>query len=86
MSWWEIVEKWDREHPAAEKSSAPDDDSSFPRCPNMQCHSYFLYRRNNIGDFTCESCGLMGITEARAGAGLVEMNQPETETEFLRFE
>lgn len=41
-------------------------DYRFPRCPNRECGSFCLYRKNNRGDFTCESCGLSGITEARA--------------------
>jgi hypothetical protein len=36
----------------------------FPHCP--RCTSYFLYRKNNQGDYQCETCGLEGITEAQA--------------------
>lgn len=32
----------------------------FPHCP--RCSSYALYRRNNQGDYECESCGLQGIS------------------------
>ena len=38
--------------------------SVFPHCP--RCGSYYLYRRNNAGPYECESCGLLGIDEARA--------------------
>ncbi len=38
--------------------------SSFPHCP--RCGSFHLYRRNNQGNYECESCGLLEIDEARA--------------------
>ncbi len=38
--------------------------ATFPRCPN--CLSFALYRRNNRGNFACETCGLKGINEATA--------------------
>ena len=36
----------------------------FPHCP--RCASYALYRRNNIGDYECQTCGLEGISEVIA--------------------
>ncbi len=33
----------------------------FPHCP--QCASYALYRKDNIGDYECMTCGLQGIPE-----------------------
>jgi hypothetical protein len=36
----------------------------FPHCP--RCASYALYRRNNIGNYECQTCGLIDITEAVA--------------------
>jgi hypothetical protein len=33
----------------------------FPHCP--RCASYDLYRRNNIGDYECQTCGLREIEE-----------------------
>ena len=36
----------------------------FPHCP--RCASYALYRKNNIGDYECLTCGLTGIEERTA--------------------
>lgn len=36
----------------------------FPSCP--ECHSFALYRRNNVGDYDCETCKAKGISELRA--------------------
>jgi hypothetical protein len=36
----------------------------FPHCP--RCASYALYRRNNIGNYECQTCGLRDITEVVA--------------------
>jgi Zn ribbon nucleic-acid-binding protein len=38
--------------------------STFPHCP--RCASYALYRKNNIGDYECLTCGLTGIEERTA--------------------
>jgi Zn ribbon nucleic-acid-binding protein len=38
--------------------------ASFPHCPH--CASYALYRRNNIGPFECQTCGLQNVDEAVA--------------------
>jgi Zn ribbon nucleic-acid-binding protein len=38
--------------------------ANFPHCP--RCASYFLYRRNNIGNYECQSCGLPDIDESTA--------------------
>jgi len=38
--------------------------ATFPRCPN--CLSFALYRRDNLGNFACETCGLKGIDEVTA--------------------
>jgi Zn ribbon nucleic-acid-binding protein len=38
--------------------------ANFPHCPN--CASYALYRRNNIGNYECLTCGLPGIDESMA--------------------
>jgi hypothetical protein len=38
--------------------------ATFPHCPN--CLSFALYRRNNLGNFACETCGLKGINEVMA--------------------
>ena len=35
--------------------------AEFPHCP--RCCSYALYRKNNIGVYECETCGLKGIEE-----------------------
>src|SRR6185312_6934737 len=35
--------------------------ATFPHCP--RCSSYALYRRNNIGNYECETCGLPNIPE-----------------------
>jgi ribosomal protein L37AE/L43A len=36
----------------------------FPHCP--RCASYALYRKNNIGSYACETCGMQDISEAVA--------------------
>lgn len=36
----------------------------FPHCP--RCASYALYRRNNIGSYECQTCGLLDISEESA--------------------
>jgi Zn ribbon nucleic-acid-binding protein len=33
----------------------------FPHCP--KCASYALYRQNNIGNYECQTCGLLDIPE-----------------------
>jgi hypothetical protein len=33
----------------------------FPHCP--KCASYALYRKNNIGNYECRTCGLLDIPE-----------------------
>jgi uncharacterized protein (DUF983 family) len=33
----------------------------FPHCP--RCTSFALYRKNNQGNYECETCGLTGIPE-----------------------
>ena len=38
--------------------------STVPHCP--RCASYALYRKNNIGDYECLTCGLQGIEESTA--------------------
>jgi len=38
--------------------------ATFPHCP--RCASYALYRRNNIGTFECQTCGLRDVDEAVA--------------------
>lgn len=38
--------------------------ATFPHCP--RCSSYALYRRNNLGAYECETCGLQDITESTA--------------------
>lgn len=38
--------------------------ATFPHCP--RCASYALYRKNNIGDYECLTCGLQEIKEATA--------------------
>jgi len=48
---------------APEPVEAPES-HIFPHCP--RCASYALYRRNNEGDYECETCGLEGIAEAVA--------------------
>lgn len=35
--------------------------AAFPHCP--RCASYDLYRRDNLGTYQCESCGLVDIPE-----------------------
>ena len=37
---------------------------AFPHCPH--CLSYYLYRRNNQGNYQCESCGFEDISETVA--------------------
>jgi hypothetical protein len=37
---------------------------TFPHCP--RCASYALYRRNNICNYECETCGLRDIQECTA--------------------
>jgi predicted RNA-binding Zn-ribbon protein involved in translation (DUF1610 family) len=36
----------------------------FPHCP--RCTSYALYRKDNLGDYECQTCGLMAISEEQA--------------------
>jgi hypothetical protein len=36
----------------------------FPHCP--RCASYALYRKNNIGNYECDTCGLIDISETAA--------------------
>lgn len=38
--------------------------ANFPNCPN--CASYALYRKDNIGAYECQTCGLTGIPESAA--------------------
>ena len=38
--------------------------AAFPHCP--QSTSYALYRRNNEGEYECQTCGLQGIDEVTA--------------------
>jgi|SRR6516162_26571 hypothetical protein len=38
--------------------------ASFPHCP--KCASYALYRRDNTGNYECQTCGLQEITEGLA--------------------
>lgn len=38
--------------------------STFPHCP--RCASYALYRKNNIGDYECLTCGMQDIEESTA--------------------
>jgi Zn ribbon nucleic-acid-binding protein len=38
--------------------------ATFPHCP--KCASFALYRRNNIGSYECETCGLKDIDETAA--------------------
>jgi hypothetical protein len=38
--------------------------ATFPHCP--RCSSYALYRKNNLGDYECETCGLRDIAESTA--------------------
>jgi hypothetical protein len=47
---------------AIEQASLADSrEAILPRCP--ECKSYALYRKNNIGAFQCETCGLKNITK-----------------------
>jgi uncharacterized protein (DUF983 family) len=36
----------------------------FPHCP--RCTSYALYRKNNQGNYECQTCELKNITEEAA--------------------
>ena len=36
----------------------------FPSCPG--CQGFALHRKNNVGDYECQGCGLKDISEARA--------------------
>ena len=36
----------------------------FPHCP--RCASYVLYRKDNIGNYECQTCGLLEIAESTA--------------------
>ena len=36
----------------------------FPHCP--RCASYALYRKDNLGDYECLTCGMQGIEESTA--------------------
>jgi hypothetical protein len=38
--------------------------ATFPHCP--RCASYDLYRKNNVGKYECETCGLEQIEEHEA--------------------
>lgn len=38
--------------------------AAFPHCP--RCASYALYRKENLGDYECQTCGLQGIEESLA--------------------
>jgi Zn ribbon nucleic-acid-binding protein len=38
--------------------------ATFPHCP--KCSSYSLYRKNNIGNYECQTCGLRDIEECTA--------------------
>jgi hypothetical protein len=38
--------------------------STFPHCP--RCASHALYRKNNVGNYECQSCGLQDIGESAA--------------------
>jgi hypothetical protein len=33
----------------------------FPNCP--RCGSYYLYRKNNTGNYECQTCEMVDITE-----------------------
>jgi hypothetical protein len=46
------------------RPEAEGERKTFPHCP--RCASYALYRRNNVGNYECESCGLEEITEVLA--------------------
>lgn len=35
--------------------------ANFPRCPN--CASYALYRKDNIGNYECLTCGCQNVAE-----------------------
>jgi hypothetical protein len=37
---------------------------SFPRCPH--CASFALYRRNNVGNYECQTCRVWDIDETAA--------------------
>lgn len=38
--------------------------ATFPHCPH--CASYALYRKDNLGEYECLTCGLTGIEESTA--------------------
>ena len=38
--------------------------ATFPHCP--RCSSYAMYRRNNVGAYECQTCGLQDIAEVKA--------------------
>lgn len=38
--------------------------ATFPHCP--KCASYAVYRKDNLGDFECLTCGLLDIEEGAA--------------------
>ncbi|MFZ0662425.1 MAG: hypothetical protein WAM66_07020 [Acidobacteriaceae bacterium] len=38
--------------------------AAFPHCP--RCASYALYRKDNLGDYECQTCGMQGIEESTA--------------------
>jgi Zn ribbon nucleic-acid-binding protein len=38
--------------------------ATFPHCP--RCASYALYRKNDMGNYECQTCGLQEIAEAIA--------------------
>jgi Zn ribbon nucleic-acid-binding protein len=38
--------------------------ATLPHCP--KCASYALYRKNNIGAYECQTCGLSSIAESAA--------------------
>jgi transposase-like protein len=47
------------------QAQTPDDvRPPFPHCP--RCLSFALYRKNNRGDYECQTCGETSITEAWA--------------------
>jgi hypothetical protein len=41
-------------------SVSADTPKVFPHCP--RCSSFDLYRPNNIGSYSCETCGLENIS------------------------
>lgn len=38
--------------------------SPLPQC--RQCASFALYRKNNVGNYECQTCGVQGISEEAA--------------------